>query len=65
MIENIPLQVELIEQADKVFDMTWLKQEVPLWVFLIALLTKPYMWAHYAKTFVVNRLGKTATETTE
>ena len=35
------------------FDLAWLQQSVPLWVFLLALLTSPHQWAKR----VSNRLG--------
>jgi len=34
----------------------WLYQSVPLWAFLLALLTSPWRWAGYAKQ-VLGRLS--------
>jgi len=40
--------------------MGWLQQSVPLWVFLIALLTNPARWSKWARETMDSRLGGTA-----
>lgn len=52
--QSVILQIELLSEVKT----AWLQNDVPLWAFLIALLTKPYMWAAYAKTAVANRFGQ-------
>lgn len=38
----------------------WLENPVPLWAFLIALLTSPSKWAGYVQEAIESRIGEQA-----
>ena len=47
----------MLLQLGSVEQIGWLQNPVPLWAFLIALLTAPQKWSEYVKEYVSERLG--------
>lgn len=47
----------MLLQLGSVEQIGWLQNPVPLWAFLIALLTAPQKWSEYVKKYVSERLS--------
>ena len=42
--------------------LSWLTQDVPLWAFLLAAFTAPWLWATYVKKVAVKAVSKYTTD---